>query len=493
VNTIKIKVLFLVSVAGLATVPTGCGTAPSIGISDARVVGAPQLAEIQRDIAARADLLSSNAALSILAGEALKCTGCLDKHYGHRRFVAESFSSLWMNPKRDSKTSPLLQSLAMENQRTAIAARTAELDVQLAALTAAQSRAAGDQKSEQKSDAKLADFTSLAKVFIDEAKKLAAKSPVDSPTDALDRWHQISMWYFVRHITARHDMRRDRASAPAATKLCVKCREGQRKMSYERFARSLLLGDVAKSDPTKTGWQYVVLVFEVHVNPGSQPNRAVGVRLRPVKSYSSVSCAENDLEKARAQTAFLDGWDPKSPPPRLLITELFPTRVYDLEEAALLDARSMTVSGKAGTDMSPGVPGPASISSSAEKASMDQRRFLTRTGKQASFADAATGSFGWDFYPSNFQQFDKGLPEAMFSFVWGQHPGGIKAYLEAGGRTCVAFALVDAEVKAVIFEVTQVVKDAPPLTNLETEPRKRLGYVMLPLETPDDRKKNLQP
>lgn len=465
-------VLRIVCGAGLAATLAGCdGTKPSIGISDARVVETDHLREVQRDIALRADLVSSDLKLRERAESALKCHVCLERWYGQRRFVAESVSRLWMNPKAGAENDPFLQFLAMERQRIAIAASVSQMNIRLEALKALQ----GSSGSHPPPNAERAAFTKLAENFVTTARKLGDTAPADSPTDALDRWHQISMWYFIRHLAAHHDMRRSNPTNPARA-LCEGCQSNS-------GAVAQISAPSAHDAAPPAGWHYVVLVFEVHVNPGSMPNTAVGVRLRPVSSYASENEGWSDLQEARACAARGDEWAPPKPkpdsgakalPPKLLITELFPTRVYDLEEAAALDERSANAGVSAES-------GDASLSASAQRDRHEQRRFLTRTGKQASFADATTGAFGWDFYPSNFQRFDKGLPEALGSVVWGQHPGGMEAYLEAGGRTCVAFALVHSDVEAVIFEVSEVVMDAPPRTVLKMPSKKPLGYVLLPL------------
>ncbi|MCA9295736.1 MAG: hypothetical protein KC983_04450 [Phycisphaerales bacterium] len=183
----------------------------------------------------------------------------------------------------------------------------------------------------------------------------------------------------------------------------------------------------------------VLIMFQVHVEPGNIADQVAGLELG----------AEDDCS----------------------IIFVHPGRTYDLNEGSSLDVASETIA--AALAGSFGQFGEAAVDVESRKQQEARRRYLSRINRMASFADASgtTSSFGWYFYPSNVQ-----LEAAAFG-GW-----NAKGYIEAGARDCAVWMLVDRKRKALKLTIktrTGSIKD-----DVYSTDKVRVVDVNLPPYTP---------
>lgn len=289
------------------------------------------------------------------------------------------------------------------------------------------------------------DATRQQEAVAEALASLADAAVFDSPFDTIDRANELYTAFFARLLRSHLDARRER----------VESGEEQRS-PFKDDAR----------------WKFYVFVFDVHVDPGTRPNVMAGVRIEIAGAWECENEARDWRrrqieEESKARTQFRR---PKPIPPgshqsddngpeHVLITHLHPTRTYDVEDRYYASDIGSTVEAAlaAGRD---GQSVAASRNSQRER--QERRKFLSRMSKTASFSDATTHEFGWDFYPTNLQTHRKGLLDSLGNIVDESGDFVLQAYLEPGGRICVAFGLVDREVKAIGCRVKRITGPVPP-------------------------------
>jgi len=212
----------------------------------------------------------------------------------------------------------------------------------------------------------------------------------------------------------------------------------------------------------------LVLYFQSHVDPGSSPNQMTGVRVQVTGTTT-----RDDVEQAGDtwQTARVDEHGQEvqvkvAGPSLVKVLRLHPTRNYDVESVAFGESlkQALALTGK--------ITAPLKVAdinaSGARKAGLDaeeRRRFLSRIGKAASFADATNHEFGWNYYPSNLQVVRPGAFEYVFQWLFGTPRAyKVQAYMEGGARDSVAVLLVPRNLHSIRCRVWTFAESLNPNT-----------------------------
>lgn len=254
-----------------------------------------------------------------------------------------------------------------------------------------------------------------AKIQIPDVIEKMLETPVaDSPFDQLDRVSDYYAAYLIKFLRRYGDSRTEDIQALAK--------------SIENYeAESKRDGVAGKGNITYKEQKHrlLALYFQTHVQAGTRANTMTGLRIKILT-------------------------------PGVEVLRLHPTRTYDLDSVAYADSfqESADFSGKGTVPMKP-----ANLDiATSRKASADaeeRQRFLSRVGKVASFADAAQGEFGWDFYPSNPYVVHVNALEAIGRFLFGAPKlYKTKSYLEGGARDCLTYLMVPRDLANIKFEVS---------------------------------------
>jgi hypothetical protein len=257
------------------------------------------------------------------------------------------------------------------------------------------------------------------------------RNPVsDSPFDQLDRVSDFYAAYILKQLRLRGDSR--------AT-------DGQALGNYIK-AKDPDFQDVTPRTAQIKDRQ-IVLYLQTHVHPGTLPNYMTGVRVRIVdaqyRSHTSGS------RPPAAATVDVDA---------VRVLRLHPTRNYDLDSTVFGEdvRQGLALSGRLNAPL-PQADVAVAASRNASIEAETRRRFIARIGKSASYADAASHTFGWNFYPSNLQVVRPSALAAIVGWLVGTpRQFEVKAYLEGGGRDCQAVLLVPSDLASFTCEAWSV-------------------------------------
>jgi hypothetical protein len=183
----------------------------------------------------------------------------------------------------------------------------------------------------------------------------------------------------------------------------------------------------------------LLLVFQSHIDPGTDPDRMVGVRVH--------------LQGPQGSTGSM-----------VRVLRVRPTRSYDVSVNTTDDsiAKALSVSGQVSAPLKIGNLGGNAKSDFAQSVEARQR-YLSHISKSTSYADATTQTFGWNFYPSNLKLSRPNLGESLLGFFGGEPKDFVvHAYLEGGARDCEAVVLVPHELKTITCEVWSVWANIDP-------------------------------
>jgi hypothetical protein len=195
----------------------------------------------------------------------------------------------------------------------------------------------------------------------------------------------------------------------------------------------------------------ILLTFQTHVHPGSEPNTMTGVRIRVVGVHRNGGTVDRD-EQLTADD--------------VRVIRLHPTRSYDVESQAFLEIANriaeIALSGGAAVG---GASASGSVDASRREEVRERRQFLSRITKTASWADAANHEFGWNFYPTNLSSAQRSLLSRLGDVVTLQSRSSVEvqAFLEGGARDCAAWLIVPTDVRSIELEVSHVVASLDPL------------------------------
>lgn len=247
----------------------------------------------------------------------------------------------------------------------------------------------------------------LAPQSVQELKDLVAVAQTaplsDSPSDRLDRATDFYTAYVLKQLRAFGDSRTVAPASPIA------------------------------EPPTGVRFRKLWLVFQTHVHPGSRPNYMAGVRIKVLSI--DTPCGPVDARSVS-------------------VLRLHPTRTYDLESSGV----STSIADIAALHAAANVPAEAvnaklEFVKEMQKRSEARRKFITRVGKIASYADSDSSVFGWNFYPSNLIV-TKTSWAAQFFQSRDQYE--VQAFLEGGARDCLAEVIVPVNATAIHFRAYQV-------------------------------------
>lgn len=180
----------------------------------------------------------------------------------------------------------------------------------------------------------------------------------------------------------------------------------------------------------KAGFHEYMLQHQVSVDPGNEDGRMVGVRVQ-------VIAANGKKERAG----------------EVQILRLHPDRAYDTEPTSFAESLEQILhiagafKGNVGS-----VDVDASGSRDAQLKAEARRRFVHRIPKHGSYIDAASHTYGWNFYPSNIEVIERPIFARLFGWLFGTPAKyGIQARLEPGGRDAMVFVLVPDGITSITF------------------------------------------
>jgi hypothetical protein len=229
----------------------------------------------------------------------------------------------------------------------------------------------------------------------------------DSPFDMLDRVSDYYGAYLLKFLRLQGDSRSADTDALVA-----------------RWRQDLARKGITNAPGSHPSHRLLFLLTQTHVDPGTRANNMTGVRVR------LTDMATNPVPVLR----------------------LHPSRTYDLDSVALEDQREIKVEIKGEGQVNETITLAGAKKSSTTEETL--RRFNSRRDKVSSYAEAAEGIIGWNFYPSNLNLERKNAIWLFVSYLIGApRPQVVKARLEGGGRDAFALVLVPWGAKQLRAEV----------------------------------------
>jgi hypothetical protein len=140
-------------------------------------------------------------------------------------------------------------------------------------------------------------------------------------------------------------------------------------------------------------------------------------------------------------------------PDSVKIVGLHPTRSYDIDSGSFNQSEEKTLSMAASLSGSVHGVGVAAYGGDANaQANQERESYLSRISKEASFANAAQHTYGFDFYPSNVTVTRRNPIDAFFSGKAFRAEG----CLEPGAHDCAFLALVPRNLRSFTCTITYV-------------------------------------
>lgn len=360
-------------------------------------------------------------------------------------------------PPADTPTQADINRLAKE-------AAEAQKAAEEARVKAEEARLKSETKRDEAAAKELETAKARLKVLEEEAKlKKLALEEAEQKHD-----HALTWYTKLEGVAAAADA--PRAENPAIRAATDRVTAAKHKVQRKTDAYNEAVSQ-ARQNPTAYGelpgdggtptcgqQRLVVLLLQAHVHRGLAANTMVGVRaqLTEVESNKACTCPKKTCACSGGSTAGKDKPCTCSAlcPSDVRTIRLHPTRNYDREDAAFAELISeqlmLDVAGRMSSEVEAGLARQMA-SEAAEK-----RRFLSRIPKLASWADAGTNTFGWDFYPSNPTIRRRGPLKRSAGIVYG--PAGrqyeIVAHLDPGARDCAAYLIVPACATSLTFQLS---------------------------------------
>lgn len=292
----------------------------------------------------------------------------------------------------------------------------------------------------------LADYRKkLADVVTKFIDKQVEGDVIDSPFDELDRVADFYSAFTLKSLRMRGDSRTDNP------KTLWEFVNEKRATSHQ----PLLVRPT--SDQVNLASRLLVLYVQANVDSGTMPNYMTGVH---------VTITGAKLAAGSSQPLPFSVWANASGSDLVKVIRLHPTRNYDIDQVAFAESlqEALTLTGKITASEKIGTI-TASGSRNAALQAESRRKFISRIGKSASFADASTHTFGWNFYPSNIQVVQPGALESLVNWLVGTpRQYNVKAYLEGGSRDCSVVLLVPRNLQSITCNVTSLYAPIDPDT-----------------------------
>ena len=330
-------------------------------------------------------------------------------------------------------------------------------------------------------------------------------TPTDSPFDTLDRVTDLYLTYMIKLLKRYPDSRTSVVPKSPVTPL----KPGE---SKEHFDYRKAVADMAdKQDEEEDGRinadqanldRVLVLVFQAHLHPGTQPNRMAGVRVKVVgatvtgndfdklperwqimmkRTYDDEALIRPWFERTEERTRRLDAAKQAS---LVRILHVHPTRNYDVDRVSYAEMLTQTL----GIYLAAAAPvGQGDMKGYIDRQAVletqERSKFLSHISKNVSFANASTHEFGWNFYPSNLEVVRVTGPRKFFGWLIGTpREFDLYSYLEGGARDCAVVVVVPQGLESITCEMTSVddIVDRTQLDHEQVIDKPRPFTILLP-------------
>jgi hypothetical protein len=295
------------------------------------------------------------------------------------------------------------------------------------------------------------------------AAAAATSAPViDSPFDQLDRAADLYAEYLVKLLQLQGDSRMldaNQLTQLVNTSEDLTSRRAAYLMKQVPTTQPLHPPTTIPSSPVVADddrpSRLLLLVFQTHIDPGTEPDRMVGVRVKITRA---------EWEKDYKVPPMADGADKNTYADYVKLLRIRPTRSYDIKASTTDDAlaKALSLSGQANVPFKIGTFGASAQSDFTQQVEARQK-YLAHISKNTSYSDATTHTFGWNFYPSNLRLSRPNLAESLVDFfIADPKDFVVHAYLEGGARDCEAVILVPKHLKSFTCQVSSVWANIDP-------------------------------
>lgn len=260
----------------------------------------------------------------------------------------------------------------------------------------------------------------------------------DSPFDRLDRVADFYAAYVLKSLRVRGDSRTINPGYLVDAILGALPTQGSYAAVRDHFGQTATR--LVHKQPDLHGNRMLRVVFQTHVDPCTAPDSMAGVRVRVISGQQ------------------VDGT--RVTPDVVKVLRLHPTRFYDVDNVDF-DARTqqeLAVSASiSGSVPQYALDAALAAQRNAKLEAEERRRFLSRINKTASFAEASTHTFGFNFYPNNLQVQEKSAFDQLLGLLFFT-PGKyqIKSYLEPGAWDCAAILVAPRQLASFTCDVRHV-------------------------------------
>lgn len=261
---------------------------------------------------------------------------------------------------------------------------------------------------------------------------LLSSTPNDSPFDQLDRVADFYAGYVIKNLRVRTD---SRVILPSVLANMVVDALPDAK---SRDTATNLIQDITKDSANSAldGDRMILLVFQAEIDAGNQPDKWVGVRLK----------VTNPVPARKAPDAVISTSD-------IRVIRVHPTHTYDVDLQTFGSTTSSALALAAQASGSyAGIGASGSAAESASQEASERQRYLSRTSKITSFADAPSHMFGFNFYPSN-------VKVVKSTGLFGGTTYKAEGYIEGGARDCAAMLIVPRSLGSLDLQVSYVTGD----------------------------------
>jgi hypothetical protein len=399
----------------------GCATPPSVSVSDFGVYTSLNLIAVD---------VKDNLAIS-QGPTTNPTTQPANQPANNQSSLAQSLTSADMHRYFESTSSQYANSQERMDQfldgvqrRSAfIQSLQTSLEVNLVAnLSAATTQPAATQPA----TTQLAAATTQAIADLDKSSASTTQPTSDSPFDTLDRVTDFYTAYLLKSLRVSGDART--SSPEGLVKYILLALQSRGDSSFfdqlQKDVTAIQSSQqcyVPTTCPDSPQNRLILLLFQSHVWPGSEANMMTGVRIH------------------------IDSDPTSSDPDPIKIIALHPSKSYDLDSGSFDQSEQTALSIAAAGS---GKAGPATVQGSVgfggAEADEERLNYLSRVSKEGSYADAATHTYGFDFYPSNVVVRRRNPIEAFFT----GRPFKAEGYLEPGAHDCAFLAVFPPDLRS---------------------------------------------
>jgi hypothetical protein len=321
------------------------------------------------------------------------------------------------------------------------------------------------------SDSSSSDPASQLKALQDAAATATSAPVIDSPFDQLDRAADLYAEYLVKILQLQGDSRMldpvslaqlvDNAENLTAARAAYLMKKVPTTRPTTAPATLPVSPSPEKNSDNRPS-RLLLLVFQTHIDPGTEPDRMVGVRVKITRAAWENDDQAPSMNSAEDKNTYADC---------VKLLRIRPTRSYDISANTTDDslAKALTLSGQANVPFKIGTFG-GSVQNDFTQAVEARQKYLSHISKNTSYADATTHTFGWNFYPSNLKLSRPNLLEGLADFLCGEPKDFVvHAYLEGGARDCEAVILVPQKLRGFTCQVSSIWANIDPVAGDRSE------------------------